>query len=512
MFTLVSGEMVHNADTPEHVVVLTATQPARPLASVVPVPPPIAAVVDQALAFAKTDRFADARSMQQALEQAYFASFGITLSAPGPMALAYGAPRAGGAGPFLGTPPFVGQPPAVVAQVATQPATPSASTTGGVAAAPAGTQAAPPPGSKKTALIASVIGGAAIVALGVAIFRALRRVNARTPQHRRARSRGHAEPPRAVGAPFPARRADPGTLACRGCVLVGSRGDRLGRADSASREAVAGPKPRHARNTAAGPGGCAASARAQARGGPSRPARRAGGSELRPAVVCRPGDPWTKGEARMLTTCRRTILALLPMIFSATVARADDTATCNAAYEQADLLVHSSAGDKLIDAREKMRACASPTCKDWMVKDCSRWLSDLEPRIPTVVLSAKDGDGSDMTQVSVSVDGKVLSPELDGHAIEMDPGARVFVFTASDGRRTEVRATVEEGEKAQRVAANFAKPGSDGSATSPDVTPASAHPPLRTIGFVVGGVGIASNRGGLGPRAHGDLEERRLER
>ncbi len=170
MFTLVSGEMVHNADTPEHVVVLTATQPARPLASVVPVPPPIAAVVDQALAFAKTDRFADARSMQQALEQAYFASFGITLSAPGPMALAYGAPRAGGAGPFLGTPPFVGQPPAVVAQVATQPATPSASTTGGVAAAPAGTQAAPPPGSKKTALIASVIGGAAIVALGVAIF------------------------------------------------------------------------------------------------------------------------------------------------------------------------------------------------------------------------------------------------------------------------------------------------------------------------------------------------------
>ncbi len=194
----------------------------------------------------------------------------------------------------------------------------------------------------------------------------------------------------------------------------------------------------------------------------------------------------------MLTTCRRTILALLPMIFSATVARADDTATCNAAYEQADLLVHSSAGDKLIDAREKMRACASPTCKDWMVKDCSRWLSDLEPRIPTVVLSAKDGDGSDMTQVSVSVDGKVLSPELDGHAIEMDPGARVFVFTASDGRRTEVRATVEEGEKAQRVAANFAKPGSDGSATSPDVTPASAHPPLRTIGFVVGGVGIAS--------------------
>ena len=195
----------------------------------------------------------------------------------------------------------------------------------------------------------------------------------------------------------------------------------------------------------------------------------------------------------MLTTRRRTMLALVPLIFSATVARADDTATCNAAYEQADLLVHSSAGDKLLDAREKMRACASPTCKDWMVKDCSRWLSNLEPRIPTVVFSAKEGDGTDLTQVSVSVDGKVLAPALDGHAIEMDPGARLFVFTAADGRRAEIRATVEEGEKAQRVAATFAKPGgSDGSAASPDGASSGSHPPLRTIGFVVGGVGIAS--------------------
>jgi hypothetical protein len=196
----------------------------------------------------------------------------------------------------------------------------------------------------------------------------------------------------------------------------------------------------------------------------------------------------------MLTTRRRTILALLPLIFSATVARADDTATCNAAYEQADLLVHSSAGDKLLDAREKMRACASPTCKDWMVKDCSRWLSDLEPRIPTVVFSAKEGDGSDLTQVSVSVDGKVLAPQLDGHAMEMDPGPRVFVFTATDGRRVEIRATIEEGEKAQHVTATFAKPGGpDASgATSPDVTSPEGHPPLRAVGFVLGGVGVAS--------------------
>ena len=111
-----------------------------------------------------------------------------------------------------------------------------------------------------------------------------------------------------------------------------------------------------------------------------------------------------------------------------------------------------------------------------------------------MVFSAKESDGSDLTQVSVSVDGKVLAPQLDGHAIEMDPGARVFVFTTADGRHAEIRATVEEGEKAQRVAATFAKPGGPDASgvTGPDVTSSGAHPPLRTVGFVVGGVGIAS--------------------
>ena len=80
----------------------------------------------------------------------------------------------------------------------------------------------------------------------------------------------------------------------------------------------------------------------------------------------------------------------------------------------------------------------------------------------------------------------------------MDPGARVFVFTAADGRRAELHATVDEGEKAQRVTASFAKVGGpDGSTTGPDLAPTAGRPPLRTVGFVVGGVGIASIAVGL---------------
>ena len=163
IFTLVSGEMVHNADTPEHVVVLTATQPARPFGSVVAVPPAIAAVVDRSLAFEKNDRFPDARSMQQALEQAYLASFGMPLSGPAPFA--FGPARPEGTAPFFGTPPVIMAP-----QLGTQPATPSASTTGGVAAVRAETLAAPTSPSNKTAIVASIVAGAAVIALGVTLL------------------------------------------------------------------------------------------------------------------------------------------------------------------------------------------------------------------------------------------------------------------------------------------------------------------------------------------------------
>jgi eukaryotic-like serine/threonine-protein kinase len=188
IFTLVSGQMVHQADTPEHVVVLTATQPARSFGSVVAVPPAIAAVVDRSLAFAKDDRFPDARSMQQALEQAYLASFGIALAGRAPFAFAAaGSP---------GTPPMFGTPPVIMAapQLGTQPATPSTSTTGGVAAVRAETLLAPTSTSNRTAIIASIIAGAATVALGATLAVRLGRSSDAPPA-----TQGSA----AIGAPPP---------------------------------------------------------------------------------------------------------------------------------------------------------------------------------------------------------------------------------------------------------------------------------------------------------------------
>jgi eukaryotic-like serine/threonine-protein kinase len=80
MFTLLSGSFVHEAETMEEMVVHAAIAPARALATISPdAPPEIAAVIDRALAFAKEDRWPNARAMGAALAEAYRTTYGASL-------------------------------------------------------------------------------------------------------------------------------------------------------------------------------------------------------------------------------------------------------------------------------------------------------------------------------------------------------------------------------------------------------------------------------------------------
>ncbi|MGK3991975.1 protein kinase domain-containing protein [Sorangium sp. So ce1024] len=71
MFQLLSGRYVHQAETLPLLLLAAMTQPAPPVASVLPsLPPPVAGVIDAALAFEPDRRWPNARAMQRALRQA----------------------------------------------------------------------------------------------------------------------------------------------------------------------------------------------------------------------------------------------------------------------------------------------------------------------------------------------------------------------------------------------------------------------------------------------------------
>ena len=84
-FTLLTGRHVHEAASLQEQLVLSATRPAQPVREVVPhVPEELARVVDQALSFSRTERFADARAMRSALRAASAALLGEPFSPVSP--------------------------------------------------------------------------------------------------------------------------------------------------------------------------------------------------------------------------------------------------------------------------------------------------------------------------------------------------------------------------------------------------------------------------------------------
>ncbi len=76
LFALISGRLVHEAESATMLLLKAGTTPARSLASVAgDVPAPIVALVDKALAFEKPSRWETAAAMRDALRQAYASEF-----------------------------------------------------------------------------------------------------------------------------------------------------------------------------------------------------------------------------------------------------------------------------------------------------------------------------------------------------------------------------------------------------------------------------------------------------
>jgi hypothetical protein len=180
---------------------------------------------------------------------------------------------------------------------------------------------------------------------------------------------------------------------------------------------------------------------------------------------------------------------ILLVAVSASEARASNTQACDAAYEKAQALRDAK---KLLASREPLRACANAACPGFMVKDCTAWLSDVETRIPSVVVVASDQTGAPLPNVALTIDG-APSP-LDGTSVELEPGRHMFSFIALDGRKIDKPFVVIEGAKDQRVTVTFATPATPAPLSPvavPPAQPATTDRTRRVLGLTLGGVGIA---------------------
>jgi hypothetical protein len=180
------------------------------------------------------------------------------------------------------------------------------------------------------------------------------------------------------------------------------------------------------------------------------------------------------------STGKRLVAALVLASASALApaAWADDNAVCSDAYAVAQ----SRPNDRrMAFVRTQMRLCARPECAGLlggqMVKDCTAWLAAAEATMPTVILSARDPAGNDVTDVTVTVDGVVVATKLDGTAVAVEPGSHTFKFTSAAGATGMQNEVILDGTKNNLLRVILSPPEQPVPAPVPVVVPPPAPVP-----------------------------------
>ena len=167
----------------------------------------------------------------------------------------------------------------------------------------------------------------------------------------------------------------------------------------------------------------------------------------------------------------RAALAVFAMMLAPAVARADQVDVCVDAADHAQQLRDQG---KLIEAREQIVACSAASCPSAVVKQCARWLQEVDAEVPTLSLRARDATGADVADVTVLVDGSPRIDSLDGRPMPIDPGPHKLTFRRA-GIEIEQSVVVRTGEKNRLVDVQLGKPET----APPPPPPRIVAPPSR---------------------------------
>lgn len=159
---------------------------------------------------------------------------------------------------------------------------------------------------------------------------------------------------------------------------------------------------------------------------------------------------------------------------------------------------------QLVEARALMVACAQSDCPAVVSTSCTEWLSDIDKRIPSFVVSAKDPQGRDLTAVRVSLDGVAIANENAARAVRANPGAHTIRCEVDGYEPVNEQVLLREGEGVRVVGVTLERKAGP----SPAPSTSGRIPPLA---YVLGGTSLVA----LGLFAYfgasGASEYRRLE-
>lgn len=135
-------------------------------------------------------------------------------------------------------------------------------------------------------------------------------------------------------------------------------------------------------------------------------------------------------------------------------ALAEPAVDCVQAHEHAQV---SRIDGHLMHSRSMLKQCSRQACPAAVQRDCVRWLDEVSSQIPTVVFEAITDAGA-AQKVTVVSQQRVVTQELDGRPIQMDPGYYEFSFELPGRAPKSVSVLLKQGEKNKLVTVDFRVP------------------------------------------------------
>jgi hypothetical protein len=134
-----------------------------------------------------------------------------------------------------------------------------------------------------------------------------------------------------------------------------------------------------------------------------------------------------------------------------------DAKTCAASHASGQREVKAG---RLRLASELFTTCGSDeSCPEQIRTECTEFLESVRQTVPTVILSVVDDAGNDVSNVRVFSTDELLTEQLDGRALELDPGKHRLRFVLPWGDVLSSDVLIREGEKNRLVEVRLEKKG-----------------------------------------------------
>ena len=168
---------------------------------------------------------------------------------------------------------------------------------------------------------------------------------------------------------------------------------------------------------------------------------------------------------------------------------------CKQAAERAQMYRNEG---KLLSARDELHQCVLPACPAVVRSYCTRWFEEVEADLPTIVLKVRDGEGNDLSDATVSIDGQRVETWQGGLPIALDPGSHTIQCARADSPPAQASVLLGTAEKRRLLTLtiesappNYQELDPPVARARPEVEDSSPHRP-SVAAWVVGATTLAA--------------------